>query len=439
MDAPESLESQERPHLRRPPRDEVVTYRLHVELDDSVPRIWRRLDVRSDLRLDVLHQLLQAAFDWDDSHLHRFSLGAGPFEANSEWFLCPFDVEEGDPGAAASSVRLDETLQLPGDVLHYVYDYGDGWELTLRLEQASFHRPDEPVAVCIDGERAAPPEDCGGIRTAAELAEVLADPAAFDVDAVNLCLQDPYQTLRDYGVEPRLVDVLSRSRWAQVGSGLIERALALLKPWPVPTPAQLQDALRPHLWYLDRAAEGGFPLTQAGYLKPADVAAAAAVVPEMAGWRGTPSRESDAYPLLTLRQSLQRMGLLRKVKGRLVLTKAGAESRGNPERLFAHLGARLLPARLDGFDEDATLLLLLFAATCDGHVDLREVADALTRLGWATTDGRPIQPYDMYSVKDDPIRTLRNVTPGDDDDRKRERVGPVAAALARAALLPSTR
>jgi hypothetical protein len=90
---------------------------------------WRRLDLRSDLTLDAVHQVLQAAFDWTDSHLHRFALSGSPFDRSSQPFLCPYDVEEGeldDEGAVpASDVRLDETLQEPGDVLSYVYDYGE--------------------------------------------------------------------------------------------------------------------------------------------------------------------------------------------------------------------------------------------------------------------------------------------------------------------------
>jgi hypothetical protein len=40
--------------------------------------------------------VLQVAFDWTDSHLHRFSLGGHPFDNHSQLFLCPYDVEEGE-------------------------------------------------------------------------------------------------------------------------------------------------------------------------------------------------------------------------------------------------------------------------------------------------------------------------------------------------------
>lgn len=53
----------QRPDLRRARRRDVVVYRVRVHLNDSDPTIWRRLDVRSNLTLDMLHQVLQVAFD----------------------------------------------------------------------------------------------------------------------------------------------------------------------------------------------------------------------------------------------------------------------------------------------------------------------------------------------------------------------------------------
>lgn len=182
-----------RPELRRRARSEPVLYRIRVDLREAKPPIWRRLDIRSDVTLDVVHEVLQSAFGWTDSRLHRFSLGGGPFEWRTQLFLCPFDVEEDDPddgGIAARDVRLDEAIQNPGDVLRYVYDYGDFWELSLRLEKVLPATSDGPTAVCVGGRRAAPPEDSGGVTTADELAEILVDPARFDVGEVNAALRE---------------------------------------------------------------------------------------------------------------------------------------------------------------------------------------------------------------------------------------------------------
>lgn len=61
----------------------------------------------------------------------------------------------------------------------------------------------------------------------------------------------------------------------------------------------------------------------------------------MVDWIGTANRECHTVPVLRFRESLQQLGLLRKYRGRLLLTRAGAAARGNPERLWRHLAERL--------------------------------------------------------------------------------------------------
>lgn len=138
-----------------------LTYQLRVDLDETWPPVWRRLEVDADLYLDELHAVLQAAFAWSDRHLHRFS--TAPEQApDPTYYLGPVDVAEGDEGTPEDEVRLREVLAEVGDSLHYQYDYGDNWWHTIWLEAARPRDPDAPSAVCISGKRPAPPEDCGG-------------------------------------------------------------------------------------------------------------------------------------------------------------------------------------------------------------------------------------------------------------------------------------
>src|SRR2546430_14987174 len=48
---------------------------LKVTLLGTSPPIWRRLLVPADLTLAQLHDVLQAAMGWEDSHMHEFSIG----------------------------------------------------------------------------------------------------------------------------------------------------------------------------------------------------------------------------------------------------------------------------------------------------------------------------------------------------------------------------
>ena len=40
------------------------------------PPVWRRLLVPADIRLDRLHEVIQTAIGWTDTHLHVFSTRA---------------------------------------------------------------------------------------------------------------------------------------------------------------------------------------------------------------------------------------------------------------------------------------------------------------------------------------------------------------------------
>ncbi len=435
----EAAQPRSQPHrreLRRPPLADVMTFRVRVDLRRSKPRIWRRLDLRSDLTLDVVHRVLQTAFSWTDTHLWKFWLGGDPFSRTGESFLCPWDVEEGDSwddgGLPASGVRLDETMQDAGDVLTYVYDYGDNWELTLRLEEVSSAAAGAPSAVVVAGRRAAPPEDCGGVTDGAELAELLGDPEAFDVDAINASLRSPYVALSEHNLDRRLIDLINRLTYSPVGEDLERRAVALMSDPGPPEARELDDAFRAFTWFLDRAAEGEISLTPAGYLRPVDVAAAARVVPTMGGWIGKARRESETPPVLHFRHVLQSLGLLRKYKGALRLTRAGAAAQQAPEELWNRLADTLVPAESD-FNSDAALLLLAYAATsADAELPLEEVAAALTAAGWQTGDRRSIERPDLYWIP--ALEVLRNMTSEPTARLDRWRISPAAARLARAAL-----
>jgi len=152
------------PPSRRYPRlADVVTYRVRIDLKGTRPPLWRRLELSSDLLLDELHGVIQEAFGWTDNHLHQFSSGQNPHSPEAELYLCPFQVDEGDIGIPEEQVRLDEVLAEPGDKLYYEYDFGDGWEHVIKLETVSARTAPAPRAVCTDGRRDGPAEDCGGV------------------------------------------------------------------------------------------------------------------------------------------------------------------------------------------------------------------------------------------------------------------------------------
>jgi len=156
------------------------------------------------------------------------------------------------------------------------------------------------------------------------------------------------------------------------------------------------------------------------------------VLPTMGGSIGKANRESVTKPILHFRQLLQSLGLLRRHKGALRLTRAGGAAQRGPVELWNWLADKLVPAA-SGFDVDATLLLLAYAATSGAsEIELDAVAAALTALGWQTVDGRPVERRDLYWIP--AVQVLRNVASDPTDWASRWRISPAAAKLARAAL-----
>jgi len=58
----------------------------------------------------------------------------------------------------------------------YTYDFGDGWEHSVTLEAILPQEPGLDYPRCLGGERACPPEDCGGTYGYAEFLAAIRDP-----------------------------------------------------------------------------------------------------------------------------------------------------------------------------------------------------------------------------------------------------------------------
>lgn len=152
--------------------------RFRVELRAIAPPIWREIEVPSNYSFWDLHVAIQDAMGWLDYHLHAF-LPANNDDDEGEWEIgIPADDEllGGRDMLASWTVPVIKHFKQAGDRMAYVYDFGDDWTHDVLLEEiipADSVRP----AACTDGERACPPEDCGGPSGYQSLLEALADPA----------------------------------------------------------------------------------------------------------------------------------------------------------------------------------------------------------------------------------------------------------------------
>jgi hypothetical protein len=155
---------------------DFLIVRADVHIEDIEPPIRRILELPLDLNFAQLHEVLQAAFGWTDSHLHQFNLGGltiGAPEFNEDDLDGPRTFE-------ASEVRLRD-LTFPDDpdptlIVIYQYDFGDDWRHHIVLRR----QPREEAATyprCVDGVRSGPPEDVGGSSGYAEFLEAWQDPS----------------------------------------------------------------------------------------------------------------------------------------------------------------------------------------------------------------------------------------------------------------------
>lgn len=149
---------------------------LRIELLDIQPLIWRRIQVPADYSFWDLHVAIQSAFGWNDSHLHEFQVPGGRWPERR--FGIPAEAWMGEkPALAGWSHCIADFLSPQSPRLCYWYDFGDDWMHEVVFEESSHAAPGKRYPRCVAGERAAPPDDCGGPSGYAHLLKVLADPA----------------------------------------------------------------------------------------------------------------------------------------------------------------------------------------------------------------------------------------------------------------------
>ncbi|HZZ19306.1 MAG TPA: plasmid pRiA4b ORF-3 family protein [Opitutaceae bacterium] len=150
------------------PVQRVLCLRLSVE--GTHPKVWRRILVRETMWLSRLHDTIQVAFDWFDYQTHTFALD---------------DLKFGNPVKRDElNVEDDRDVTLADlnlanrDRMIYEYHIGEGWKVDVRVEKAIPPGKGAVYPLCIAGERAGPPEDCGGLEAFHDMLACLKEPAS---------------------------------------------------------------------------------------------------------------------------------------------------------------------------------------------------------------------------------------------------------------------
>ncbi|MHB9107931.1 MAG: IS1096 element passenger TnpR family protein [Armatimonadota bacterium] len=168
-------------------------YQLKISLLGFEPTIWREVLVPSDFTLAKLHRVIQTVMGWENSHLHEFTVGTVGYT----------DTRAGLEGRKnEAKVPLHQVAGSRGKFT-YLYDFGDNWEVEIKVEKVLPPAKDQKYPICIAGEMAGPPEDTGGVWGYADMLQALEDtddpeheeyaewlgedydPEAFDLEEIN--------------------------------------------------------------------------------------------------------------------------------------------------------------------------------------------------------------------------------------------------------------
>jgi len=142
--------------------------RIRISLDHMEPEIWRVVDVPVAMHLQGLHDVIQAAMGWQNSHLFEFRIGEQHYGIPEG----PWDREV----RQAKSVKLSAVLAKGIKRFAYVYDFGDDWVHTLAIESVADGDPALKYPRFVAGARRCPPEDVGGPPGFFEFLQAMADP-----------------------------------------------------------------------------------------------------------------------------------------------------------------------------------------------------------------------------------------------------------------------
>ncbi len=155
----------------KPTKTELL-FQFKITLLDIQPAIWRRIQI-PDCTLVDLHEYIQAAFGWENYHLHQFEIDGVQYRQsaqNGDEFDADFEDE--------TDVLLSKLLPKSKKKVRwlYEYDFGDGWRHEVLFEGFPPLNPKTKPPVCLEGERACPPEDCGGPPGYADYLDAICDP-----------------------------------------------------------------------------------------------------------------------------------------------------------------------------------------------------------------------------------------------------------------------
>ncbi len=149
------------------------TFQFKIQIKGiNKPSVWRRVTVPSYYTFLHFHYLIQAAFEWTNSHLFQFSEEGFSSDTIITQMYDDMDFSN-QKQIEAGDIKLSEVFKTEKQELIYIYDLGDSWEHIITLEKITSEATMYPRL--LSGKGQCPPEDCGGSWGYESMKEILAD------------------------------------------------------------------------------------------------------------------------------------------------------------------------------------------------------------------------------------------------------------------------
>lgn len=154
--------------MMNPIQSDVAIVIIKLELESECTRV-----LSMPVRYSVydFHIALQRLFLWKDYHLHKFC-AYDQYENNLIMDDLEFDSEKEEE--LERRMTVSDLLE-KAEKLTYYYDFGDGWETTIKLVRIDKDVTDI-MPECIAAVGDAPPEDVGGPYGFTKLQQIISDP-----------------------------------------------------------------------------------------------------------------------------------------------------------------------------------------------------------------------------------------------------------------------
>ena len=113
----------------------LLTLRIQLAYIKKPP-VWRNITVPAQFTFYKLHQVIQAAFGWENYHLYQFSENG----YGSNVIISEPTGEDGFKTKDSRKIKVGSILTTAEQKYQYIYDFGDNWLHNITVEKDRRHR-----------------------------------------------------------------------------------------------------------------------------------------------------------------------------------------------------------------------------------------------------------------------------------------------------------